>query len=373
MTKKTIHALLKSSFQNSSTEDWKQAAALETKTSDPIENLKWETPDEIHFLPIYSKNDLTELKYLNNFDLTQSVNHNITRLWANLPSVVIVDDLMANKCALDHLNFSADGILFDIRNKEFDLFKVLEAIEWQYCNISFRLPSLADFIRKLRNYIDQHNPRPNQFTGAFFWEDFPTDISDLNEILRDQNKIYCFGISIPQSTPVNEISNGLLKAVELLDHVTNQGIAPETAIKRMAFSIPVGTNIFLEIAKLKALRMLWFQITQAYKIDNYSPADLHLHTRSEVYNQEKMQPHGNMLKSTASAMASIAGGCDALTLYVEDHTNPMMNRIARNVSNILREESHFDKVADPTAGSYLLQNMIHEIARKAWEQFKACV
>src|SRR5687767_14145934 len=118
MAKKTIQTLLKSSFQNSGMEDWKQAAALETKTSDPFEYLKRETPDKIHFYPIYSKNDLTELKYLNNFDLEQSVDDNATRSWANLPSVIILDDLKANKSALEHLNFSADGIFFDIRNKE---------------------------------------------------------------------------------------------------------------------------------------------------------------------------------------------------------------------------------------------------------------
>ena len=78
-----------------------------------------------------------------------------------------------------------------------------------------------------------------------------------------------------------------------------------------------------------------------------------------------------MLKATMAAMASVIGGSNALTVYAEDNGNKMMERIASNVSNILREESHFNKVADPAAGAYVIEQMVNDIAQAAWEQFQS--
>lgn len=369
MTKKTIQTLLKSSFQNSSVENWKEAAALETKESDPLKSLTWETIDNIPFHPIYNKKDLSELKYLNAFDFKPSTKGEDARAWLNLPSVIILDDLTGNKQALEHLSSSADGIFLDLKNKHTDLFKLLNTIEWSYCNVSFKVSTAKEFIEALASYIKNSKFMAHQLTGSIFWEDWPKNFVELQGIFNQQSKIQYLGIYLRESTPVHEIADALLRGVALIDQLIKDGIERETIVRNISFSIPVGTNLFVEIAKLKALRMLWYQITQAYEIKDYAHSDLYLHTRSEVYVHDKMQPHGNMLKSTTSALASIMGGCNAITIFVEDDNNGMMNRISRNVSNILRDESHFGKVADPLAGSYVVENMVNEMAQKAWQHF----
>jgi methylmalonyl-CoA mutase len=93
---------------------------------------------------------------------------------------------------------------------------------------------------------------------------------------------------------------------------------------------------------------------------------LHLHVRSASWIDEKFQPHGNLLKATTAAMAAVMGGCNALTIDADDANNITMTRMARNVSSILREESHLDKVADPLAGAYAVQEMTHALAHAAW-------
>jgi methylmalonyl-CoA mutase len=70
-------------------------------------------------------------------------------------------------------------------------------------------------------------------------------------------------------------------------------------------------------------------------------------------------------------MAAIAGGCDSITIEPEDATNETMNRMARNVSSILRDESHFSKVADPTAGSYYIDSLTEQLSEKAWSKFQS--
>jgi methylmalonyl-CoA mutase len=141
----------------------------------------------------------------------------------------------------------------------------------------------------------------------------------------------------------------------------------------IAFSVPVDQNFFENIAKLKALRLLWYQVTQAYGLKNYKPSDLHIHAQSDVWVSKNFEPHGNMIKSTTAAMAAVFGGCDSLTILAQDEQNKTMSRIARNVSSVIREESYLNKVVDPLAGAYAVDKMTEEIAMKAWTSFQSAM
>ena len=77
-----------------------------------------------------------------------------------------------------------------------------------------------------------------------------------------------------------------------------------------------------------------------------------------------------MISGTMGALAAVVGGCDSLTVMPENENNATMARIARNVSNILREESHLSKVADPTAGAYAVENVVNKLAIAAWTDFQ---
>ncbi|NBP68244.1 MAG: methylmalonyl-CoA mutase, partial [Cytophagia bacterium] len=112
------------------------------------------------------------------------------------------------------------------------------------------------------------------------------------------------------------------------------------------------------IGLTKALRVLVNAYAQSQKITLKA---IHIHGRSEVWAKESFQPHGNMLKSTTAALATVVGGCDSLTVFAEDENSSMMQRIARNVSSILREESHINKVADATAGAYFVDSIVQQL------------
>jgi methylmalonyl-CoA mutase len=80
-----------------------------------------------------------------------------------------------------------------------------------------------------------------------------------------------------------------------------------------------------------------------------------------------------MLNSTVASMAAIMGGSHAHSVYAEQEHERMQSRIARNVSYILKEESHLNKVSDPLAGSYIIENMVHDIAKLAWTKFQSAI
>lgn len=370
MLEKSIHELLKHSFPSATKESWLNAATLEIDGEDPNKALAW-TEDELAFLAYYDKKDVPVDSIQNNFQLSVSSDtFSGPRAWVNMPSIIVTDEKEANTNALSQLSAGADGILFDLQeqtNINFDL--LLSHIDWPYCSISFRANNDRSISFALSKYIREKKYDPAVLTGTIFWNDDFQKNSMIDLDLFHFNRLQSCGLIINPSTPVKEISDALVKGVNLLDRLTEKGIEVSACIQQIAFSLPVSTNFFIEIAKLKALRALWFQVARTFRQENYHPSALHLHIRSEVWKNSEFQPNANMLKSTTASMAAVLGGCNSLTVYAEDNSS-MMNRIARNISNILREESYLDKVADATSGAYAIEKMVDEIAQASWLDFQ---
>ena len=370
MPEKTVHELINQSFAPIDKKSWARAAALEIGGNNPDEALAW-SQDGMVFQAYYDQKDVANLANQNDFQLLPATDSfSGPRSWKNLPSIVVIDEKLANKNALTQLASGADGILFDIRHcSPINFFLLLDEIDWPSCSISF-LSNVSNPISKnVTQYIQQKKYDSALLTGSIYW-DGPIEINNLITLpLSDLKNFQSCGLLINSSTSLKEISESLVKGVNRIEQLIESGIPLSIAIQQIAFSIPISNNFFLEIAKLKALRKLWFQIVCAYTDKTYSPSQLHLHSRSERWINATFQPNANMLKSTTSALAAILGGCNSLTVYAEDDSK-LMNRIALNLSNVLREESYADKVADPTAGAYAIEKMVDEIEQAAWLDFQ---
>ncbi len=370
MPHKSIHELIKLSFPSVNKENWQAAASLEIDGKNPNDALAW-SENELAFLAYYDQHDVPTHSKQNSFQLSPSTDqYSGPRAWINMPNITVTNEKEANANALSQLASGADGILFDIRNHSNpNLDLLLNQIDWPYCSVSFRANSNNSISENLSKYIQKKKYDPSVLTGTIFWDDDveKNNLSGLNLPLL--KKFHSYGLIINPSTPVNEISEALVKGVHLLDQLVENGIDTSIAIQQIAFSLPVSTNFFIEISKLKALRMLWFQIARSYGHKSYQSSYLHIHIRSEAWTNTAYQPNANMLKSTLASLAAALGGCNSLTVYAEDE-NSTMNRIARNISNVLREESYIDKVADATSGAYAIEKMIDEIAQTSWLDFQ---
>src|SRR5687767_13495451 len=312
MSKHAVQQLLNKSFPAPAKEDWLKMASAELDGADPFETLAWLTQDAIKFLSYYDKNDAAQFSYQAKFDLhARSDSFSGAAAWFTMPKVAVADELSANQTALHNLATGADGIFFDVsRKSNVDVVKLLKDIEWQYCALSFY--AQPSFLTALQQYL---KTGINPMSGIIFYDKFPEPGH-----FPEHEKIKSLGVMVEPSTTVKEISQALTTAVKLIDAFSEKHAA-ESVIRNIAFSVPIGTVFLEDICKLKVLRMLWFQITQAYGVKVYLPEDLYIHARSEPWVQEQYQPHGNMLKNTASAMASVIGGCHSLTLYPEIENN----------------------------------------------------
>lgn len=342
--------------------DWLSTAQEELQGADPEEKLAWQVAD-LQGYPYYTSSHAKSV--------IASPAHVLP--WKNIPLVTAENESRNNTLAHTHLNQGGDGVLFSIQSNT-SLEKLLKKIEWPYCTISFLVDTPADsFADQLKNYIDKAKYPLGELTGSLFirsYSQHPQTINNFIHNLVSLTNFDCLGIYIKSGQPTQRIASALAMAVRQVEHLTTSGISKSVSVQRIAFAIETGTDFFIEIATLKALRLLWFQVARAYGLSDYQPADLCIHAISSPWVQKQLGPHSNMLKSTIAAMAAIIGGCNALTVMPENESDSQMIRIARNVSTVLKEESKLDKVADPLAGSYYLECLTSQIIEKAWALFQ---
>ncbi|MDF1574576.1 MAG: methylmalonyl-CoA mutase family protein [Bacteroidales bacterium] len=171
---------------------------------------------------------------------------------------------------------------------------------------------------------------------------------------------------------VEELAFSLAMASDYMAILTEKGIDPLTVQEALLLYLASGPNYFMEIAKLRAARILWAKIAEAYGVAT-SRARIRIHSVSSQWNMTLYDPHVNMLRGTAEAMSSILGGADLVNVLPYDYPNgkgsEFSDRLARNVQIILREEAYFDRVADPASGSYYLESLTDSLAEKAWDLF----
>jgi methylmalonyl-CoA mutase len=350
-----------SSFPVLSMEEWASVAKSETGGGDPLDKLLWKPEDGLEFLPLYTGSDVK--KASPPFHLASDFS---ARHWSNMPLVKVTDEQSANEVALDHLSHEAEGILFELSSPETNFAQLLENIAWENCTVSF-IASAGSSYSDLSQLVTSHTLSAQRINGALFSRAGQTPQERYHASYRTH------GIIIDSSSAVQEVAEALQKGAAIMDKAIESGHDAEIVQAKIAFMMPIGARLFLETAKFRALRMLWYQVVRAFGVNNFKLNDPYIHGYSAPWINAKFQPHGNMLKSTIAAIAGIGGGCNAVTIVPEDPENTTMNRIARNISRILLDESHLNKVNDPFAGAYAIEAMTDEIAKKAWGQFQSSI
>jgi methylmalonyl-CoA mutase len=344
--------------------DWIAAAREELNGNDPEQALAWQVTD-LQGYPFYSRAQCPN-------QLTPAIS---VMPWQNVPCLTVTDSEKCNALALAHLNQGADGVLFSLQhNTDIPLDILLDKIEWPHCSISFLLDELHNFFPvRLKEYITKKKYSSHELTGSLFIKSYahhPQTINNIVHNLVSLTHFNCLGLYVSDDKPADRIATSLARAVALVSHLEETGISPQVALHRISFAIETGPDFFIEIATLRAMRLLWFQVVRAYGVSDYEPTDLCLHALSTRWVHPSIEPHSNILKNTTAAMAAVIGGCNALTVFPENEHDDRLVRIARNVSILLKEESKFDKVADPLGGSFYLESLTCQLMERAWSLFQ---
>ncbi len=169
------------------------------------------------------------------------------------------------------------------------------------------------------------------------------------------------------------VAASLAKGAELLKGLINEGADPDLIAGKIFFDLTVGSNYFMEIAKLRAARLIWAEIAKKSGVVSEDNCIMKIHSRTSSSNKSPDDPNQNMLMATTEAMSAIIGGCDELCVMPFDTGSEAgeleTNRLAKNTQLMLREESYLDKIVDPSSGSYYIEKLTAEIAGNALALF----
>ncbi|MDR2451149.1 MAG: acyl-CoA mutase large subunit family protein [Candidatus Accumulibacter sp.] len=175
------------------------------------------------------------------------------------------------------------------------------------------------------------------------------------------------------ASSTEEVAFALATAVDYLRETIGRGLAIDEVAPRIRFGFSLGSNFFMEIAKLRAARILWAQIVAAFG-GSSEARKMTIHARSSAFNKTVFDPYVNMLRVTSEGFSGAVGGVDSLHLAPFDEPirapDRFSRRIARNAQIVLQEEARFTMPIDMGGGSYTIEKMTDEFGRAAWRIFQ---
>ncbi|MDR1116006.1 MAG: methylmalonyl-CoA mutase small subunit [Tannerella sp.] len=183
-----------------------------------------------------------------------------------------------------------------------------------------------------------------------------------------------------------ELGYALSWGNDLIAKLSEAGLPVETVAKKIKFNFGISSNYFMEIAKFRAARWLWAEIVKASQSACDCPPDdcdkdgfctcacrMKAHARTSAWNLTAFDAYVNLLRTQTETMSAALAGVDSITVLPYDKIfktpDDFSERIARNQQLLLKEECHFDKVADPSAGSYYIETLTQSLADAAWKLF----
>lgn len=385
-------------FEKPDKAEWIKKVLTDMKGK-PFESLRWKSSENIEIQPFYTPED-TE-----NLDYTQSFQHCFAnfenpaygpRHWTNYEFVHVTGGAGANKAALNALEMGADGILFNLdQTAELPAPDVLlDKVLCDHCHLSFHSSkNIVAFVEDYINYLEKNGNNPQNING-FYGRDalaaWTTGYEEPgNNYFKELANLFEKTATYPNFKPltvssyalehsgasvVQELALTINMAVDYFDRLTDQGLSPDRVIQGTVFSLSVGSDFFMEIAKFRAFRILFHEVAKGYGLSRFHAGDIKIHGTSGYWNKTLSDLNNNMLRNTTEAMAAIIGGCDSIQITPHDDTQKSTKassrRIARNISSMLKDEAYLDKVVDPVAGSYYVENLTHELVKGAWALFK---
>lgn len=383
-----------SEFQPATAADWEEQARKDLQGT-PLENLIYRTYEQISLKPYYTKADIEGLATAQQkpgefpFVRGRKANNNN---WLNIQHIKVDSDGQdAINTAADALNGGADGVHFVIREQaQFNVSYLIQTLDLTKCTVCYTISKEPDkFLNRIYAELKRQKISPLNLKGFINYEPLTNSgklekgekkaISKILDLTKNSTDFY--GVSVCGTSfssigasATQEIAFTLSAAVTYIDHLTNAGEPLESVLRNMQLCMASGTNYFLEIVKLRVIRLLWATIVEAYKAEPALATQLRIHCITSSWYQTTLAPHVNMLRATTGAMSSVIAGCDSLTVmpydYVFKKPDELSTRIARNVPVILKKEAYLDKAIDPAAGSYYLEYLTDELASKSWDLFR---
>ncbi len=399
MEEKTVR--LFTGFPPVSNGDWEARIREDLKGADYEKKLIWKTPEGFKVKPFYSAEDLQDLQY------NESVpgeapfvrgDKSSGNTWEIRQDFTVFDIPAAIEKARIAVENGVTSVGFDISRKGdmyyHDFRALIRSFDFTKASINLvageMAPAYMDFLLKALDelHIDTDNVKGSvdfdpmgylATTGGFYFSE-KSDFDNADKmLLAAVNELtglrvlavnsYLFGNA--GASAVQELGIGLSMAAEYMERLSEAGHDVTDVAQNIQWNLGVGSSYFMEIAKVRAARVLFSHLLSAFDGRNEKPVFIHSVTTD--WNKTLYDAHVNMLRLTVEGMAAVLGGCNSLLVKPFDaafrEPDDFSERIARNTQAILKEEAYLDKVADPAAGSYYIESLTNSLVEHAWQYF----
>jgi methylmalonyl-CoA mutase len=410
-------------FNASNLEAW-QKAAVKSAPGGDVSALNWKTPDGIIVKPLYTAEDTANLPYANTlpgfepflrgpqatmyavrpwtirqyagFSTAEESNAFYRKaLAAGGQGVSVAFDLATHRgYDSDHPRVEGDvgkaGVAIDSVEDMKILFNEipLDKVSVSMTMNGAVLPVLAGYVvaaeeqgvsqDKLSGTIQNDILKEFMVRNTYIYPPEPSMkiIGDIIEYTAKNmpkfNSISISGYHMQEAgaNQALEMAFTLADGKEYVKTAIAKGMDVDDFAGRLSFFWAVGMNFYLEIAKMRAARLLWCRIMKGFDAKNPKSLMLRTHSQTSGWSLTEQDPYNNVVRTTIEAMAAVFGGTQSL------HTNSLdeaialptefSSRIARNTQLIIQEETHITNVIDPWAGSYMMESLTQEMADKAW-------
>ncbi len=384
------------------TEKWEEVITKDLKGADYERRLVWKTHEGFKVRPYYRLEDLQDLQHLGGkpgcFPFVRGtkkdnewyIHQGLSACDGDLAKANAEAKVLLTK-GVESLGFYLDA--GKIQTKE-DYALLLKGIDLTVIPVSFcgsslkNIESLTNFITYVDslgvdkdrvNALFDFNPLMILTTKGYFCED--SSFAKLAECVKATQEYKNIRVIAVDATTFNgagasstqELAFALSEGSEYLSRLTDIGLSAKDVAKKMVFVFSVGSSYFMEIAKFRAARLLWANVVEAYGVDSNCAKKMKIFAYTGEWNQTVYDSYVNMLRATTEAMSAALAGVDFLEVVPFDFAyqvpGEFSTRIARNIQSILKEESYFNKVVDPAAGSYYVENLTNSLAEAAWKLF----
>ncbi|MDP0925845.1 methylmalonyl-CoA mutase [Paracoccus onubensis] len=407
----------------STLEDWRKLAEKELKGRDPA-SLEWQTLEDITVKPLYTEADTSGLDHLGSlpglepftrgpratmyagrpwtirqyagFSTAEESNAFYRRgLAAGQQGVSVAFDLATHRgYDSDHPRVVGDvgkaGVAIDSVE---DMKILFDGIPLDKVSVSMTMngaviPVLANFIvtgeeqghdrSVLSGTIQNDILKEFMVRNTYIYPPEPSMriISDIIEFTSTQmprfNSISISGYHMQEAGAnlVQELAYTLADGREYVKAAINAGMDVDVFAGRLSFFFAIGMNFFMEVAKLRAARLLWHRVMTEFGAKKVSSKMLRTHCQTSGVSLQEQDPYNNVIRTAYEAMSAALGGTQSLHTNALDEAIALPTdfsaRIARNTQLILQEETGITNVIDPLAGSYYIESLTAELAEKAW-------
>ena len=390
-----------SDFPPVSTEQWMEAITKDLKGADFNKKLVWKTPDGFDVRPFYRAEDLEHIGYLDagpgQFPYVRG-HKTKDNNWEIRQDFRISDVARCNGLAVEAAAKGADSVGLCVRDVESldQMEQLLHGMDVVKTGVHFLCSThYGTTLRLFMEYLQKHGIPARKVYGSIdfdplhyalrhgrFYASWEENMTEAVAIFKEYATrlpnfrllaVNAATLSDAGAYHIQEMAFALNWACEYFSRLTDAGIDIDTLASRTTLVLGTGSDYFMEIAQLRAIRLLW-----AYMVDGFKPRDEKskmpfIHAKTSYWNKSFYDPYVNMLRTTTETMSAAIGGADSIcvTDFSEAFrpSDGFSARIARNQQILLKEESFFNHVADPAGGSYYVENLTMDLAKQAWNLF----